>query len=212
MHQSQLLVFPHSSDYTKKSGPQSPSGIPGILRNMHLVAVIGSLSPDSLNRKIAHAAESLARDSMTFHMQEIGNFPLFSTELERDFPFSVTEAKERIASADGVIFFTPEYNRSIPGSLKNFIDWTSRPSGQHPWSQKPVGVVGATPGSLGTATAQYDLKRILTYLGARVMGQPEFFMGSALTKLADDGTLADAKTREALASYLKAFEAHASVR
>ena len=176
---------------------------------MNVLAICGSLRAGSINKALALEATKLA-DGMTVEMAEIGNLPLFNEDIEKSaYPREATALKEKIAAADGVLFFTPEYNRGLPGVLKNAIDWTSRPSGQHPWGGKPVGVLGASSGPRGTIVAQYDLKRTLTYFGCHILGTPEFYVDNSDKKIAD-GELKDEKTREYLVKYLAAFKAHVS--
>jgi chromate reductase len=125
--------------------------------------------------------------------------------MEAAFPPAATVLKDRIKAADGVIIVTPEYNRSIPGPLKNFMDWTSRPYGDSAWKGKHVYVAGATGGLVGTALAQAALRQVLLYLDARVLGQPEFYLTGAGEKFGPDGALADEATRTHIDAALAAF-------
>jgi len=138
----------------------------------------------------------------------IEGFPLYSDTIENtSFPEIATQYKEKIRAADGILVVTPEYNRSMPGSLKNVLDWTSRGK-DLPWKGKSVGVIGASDGVRGASFAQYDVKRVLTYFGAHVMGQPEFYFAEADKKIDAEGTITDEKSQQVLSKYLAAFKAH----
>lgn len=174
---------------------------------MHIIAFCGSLRTGSINKSLALEAVNLA-DGMDVELADIGGLPLYNQDVEESaYPAEAAALKEKLAAANGVLFFTPEFNRGMPGVLKNAIDWTSRPSGQHPWANKPVGVLGASSGPRGTIVAQYDLKRTMNYFGAHVLGQPEFYVDNSDKKITD-GTLHHEKTREYLKKYLAAFRAH----
>jgi chromate reductase len=178
---------------------------------MNIIFIYGSLREKSSNRALAHTAARMAPEDMRIELVGPEGLPLYDQDLEgSSFPEAATALKERIASADGVVFVTPEFNRSIPGPLKNLIDWSSRPDGKHPWGGKPVGVMGVSSGPRGAVVAQYDLKRILTYLGANLMGQPEFYVDNSDKKIDDDGVLRHEKTKEYLKRYLEAFGKHVS--
>jgi len=125
----------------------------------------------------------------------------------------VVAFKEALESADGIILISPEYNRSIPGALKNAIDWASRPAKKSSWYQRPVAVMGATSGSLGTSAMQLHLKGVLAHMGTRLMGFPEFFMSTANEKLNEDGTVVtDPHTREKITSFVESFVEHIQKR
>lgn len=174
---------------------------------MNILALCGSLRAGSINKTLAEEAAKMAQ-GMTIELARIDDLPPYNQDVEESaFPREATALKEKIRAASGVLFFTPEFNRGMPGVLKNAIDWTSRPSGQHPWGGKPVGVLGASSGPRGTIVAQYDLKRSMNYFGAHVMGQPEFYVDNSDKKV-DGGALKDEKTRDYLAKYLAAFETH----
>lgn len=174
---------------------------------MNIVALCGSLREGSINKALMYAAQKLA-DGMTVEHLPIDNLPLYNQDIEESaFPPEAAALKDKIRAASGILIFTPEFNRGMPGVLKNAIDWTSRPSGQHPWGGKPVGILGASSGPRGTIVAQYDLKRTMLYFGAHVMGTPEFHVDNTDDKIVD-GELRNEKTRGYLVKYLAAFRAH----
>ncbi len=142
----------------------------------NIAVVVGSLRRDSFNRKLALAVARLAPSDFTFEELPIGDLPLYNQDDDAAPPASVTRLKSKIAAAQGVLFVTPEYNRSIPGVLKNAIDHASRPYGQASWSGKPAGILGVSVGAIGTALAQQHLRTILAYLDMPTLGQPEAFI------------------------------------
>ncbi len=173
-----------------------------------LLAISGSLRKGSYNSALIRAWKALAPEGVAVEIitaDEVRALPLYDQDMEDAYPESITAMKERIKKADGVIISTPEYNRSIPGVLKNFIDWTSRPYGQSAWVGKPVFVTGATGGAIGTALAQYALKQVLAYLDARVPGQPEFYAGNIKDKVDETGTLTDEDTKEHIRKAYEVF-------
>lgn len=141
-----------------------------------IAVVVGSLRKDSSNRKLAGAITRLAPPEFSFREVQIGSLPLYNQDDDTNQAASVRHMKEEIATAQGVLFVTPEYNRSVPGVLKNAIDHGSRPYGQNVWSGKPAGVLGTSPGASGTAMAQQHLRNILATLDMPTLGQPEAFI------------------------------------
>lgn len=141
-----------------------------------IAVVVGSLRKESFNRKLANAVVKLAPPEFSFKQVEIGDLPLYNQDDDANQAASVKRLKSEIAAAQGVIFVTAEYNRSIPGVLKNAIDHASRPYGQSAWAGKPAGVLGASIGSIGTAVAQQHLRTVLAYLDMPTLGQPEAFI------------------------------------
>ena len=141
-----------------------------------IAVVIGSLRKDSFNRKLALALAHLAPSEFTFEHVEIGDLPLYNQDDDGNQAPQVKRLKSAIRAASGVIFVTPEYNRSVPGVLKNAIDHASRPYGQSAFEHKPAGVLGISIGAIGTACAQQDLRNILAYLDMPTLGQPEAFL------------------------------------
>lgn len=145
-----------------------------------ILTLIGGISQGSLNRKLYRALTALAEDEAEFIAFDISKLPYFSQDLELDPPDSVTFFKEAIREADAILFITPEYNHSIPGVLKNAIDWGSRPYGMNLWEKMPAGIMGASLTVAGTYGAQQHLRQILSYLNLNVMNKPEFSLGGGL--------------------------------
>lgn len=141
-----------------------------------IAVIVGSLRKESINRKLAEALAKLAGSKAEFVFSRIDDLPLFSQDLEPSPPASVTRLKSEIESADAVLIVTPEYNRSIPGVLKNAIDWASRPYGKNSFAGKPGAAIGASGGAIGTAAAQQHLRSIMTHLNVTLMGQPEGYI------------------------------------
>jgi chromate reductase len=141
-----------------------------------IAVVVGSLRKDSFNKKLADALSKLAPPESSFKQLDIGDLPLYNQDDDAQQADSVKRLKSEIAAAQGLLFVTPEYNRSIPGVLKNALDHASRPYGQNAWAGKPAGVLGVSVGAIGTAMAQQHLRNILAYLDAPTLGQPEAFI------------------------------------
>ncbi|MBF7729141.1 NADPH-dependent FMN reductase [Pseudomonas sp. N040] len=145
--------------------------------NQYQIAVIvGSLRQDSFNRQLATALARLAPTEFSFKQLQIGDLPLYNQDDDADQAAAVKRLKAEIGAAQGLLFVTPEYNRSLPGVLKNAIDHASRPYGQNAWAGKPAGVLGVSVGAIGTALAQQHLRNILAYLDVPTLGQPETFI------------------------------------
>lgn len=141
-----------------------------------IAVVVGSLRKDSFNRKLANAIVKLAPPEFSFNQVQIGDLPLYNQDDDASQAEAVKRLKGEISAAQGLLFVTAEYNRSIPGVLKNAIDHASRPYGQSAWAGKPAGVLGASVGAIGTAMAQQHLRNILAYLDVPTLGQPEMFI------------------------------------
>ena len=141
-----------------------------------IAVIVGSLRKDSFNRTLATAIAKLAPPEFAFKQVEIGDLPLYNQDDDGNQAPAVKRLKEEIKAADGLLFVTPEYNRSIPGVLKNAIDHASRPYGQSVWAGKPAGVLGISVGQIGTALAQQHLRNVLSYLDVPAMGAPEAFL------------------------------------
>ena len=156
-----------------------------------IAIVVGSLRRDSFNRRLAEALQSLAPVDFSFELVRLDDLPLYNQDDDRNQAPPVKRLKAQIANAQGVIFVTPEYNRSIPGVLKNAIDHASRPYGQSAWAGKPAGVIGVSVGSIGTAIAQQHLRNVLAYLDMPTLGQPEVFLHNKPGLFAEGGGIGE---------------------
>jgi chromate reductase len=141
-----------------------------------ILALVGGISKDSINRKLFSFFRDEAKDAFDFDEFEIKSLPFFSQDIEDSPPAVAADFKERVKACDGVLLITPEYNRSFPGVLKNALDWGSRPYGQNLWSGKPAGIIGTSPGAIGTFGAQTQMRVIMNFLDLRTMNQPEFYL------------------------------------
>jgi chromate reductase, NAD(P)H dehydrogenase (quinone) len=176
-------------------------------RSFKLLGLCGSLRSASLNRATLHAAAAVLSPAFALTELDFRAVPVFDAdEQAREMPGSVLAIGQAIRSADGVLIASPEYNFSIPGGLKNLIDWLSRLPEQ-PFKHKPVAIMGAATGPLGTARMQYDLRRVLHCLEAQVLLKPEIFVGHAASKFDVNGALTDETTRQLLKQQMAAFEA-----
>lgn len=169
-----------------------------------IFTLIGGISRDSLNKKFYRSIVDLAPEGFEFETFDISKLPFYSQDLENDPPDIVTEFKEKIREADGFLFVTPEYNRSIPGVLKNAIDWPSRPYGHNLWDKKVGAIIGASPGNIGTFGAQHHLRQVLAYLNMHVLAQPEFYF-NATAAFDENNKLVNEKTKHLLQKYFNAF-------
>jgi chromate reductase len=156
-----------------------------------IAVIVGSLRKDSFNRKLALAIAHLAPSDFSFEHLRIDDLPLYNQDDDGNQAPSVKRLKTEIAAAQGLLFVTPEYNRSMPGVLKNAIDHASRPYGQSAWAGKPAGVIGISVGAIGTAVAQQQLRNVLAYLDVRTMGQPEAFIQNKEGLFDDKGHIAE---------------------
>lgn len=146
------------------------------MADTQIAVFVGSLRRDSLNRRLAKALETLAPPGFAFSHPEIGDLPLYNQDDDANPPAQAVRLKREIAAAQGILFVSPEYNRSIPGVLKNAIDHASRPYGQSAWAGKPAGILGISVGATGTSMAQQHLRNMLAYLDMPTLGQPEVFL------------------------------------
>jgi chromate reductase, NAD(P)H dehydrogenase (quinone) len=169
---------------------------------------VGSLSSTSINRILSKALIGLAPEELEFSEIPIGNLALYSPDYDSDYPPEALALKEAIAASDAVLFVTPEYNRSIPGALKNAIDWASRPWGQNSFDHMPAAVCGASIGQIGTAVAQQSLRGVLSFCNARQMTAPECYVHFTTEVFADSGEVADETTRAFLSDFLGEFRTH----
>jgi len=169
---------------------------------------VGSLSSTSINRILSRALIRVAPDDMEFTEIGIGNLPLYSQDYDSDFPPEARALKESIAAVDAVLFVTPEFNRSIPGALKNAIDWASRPWGENSFDHIPAAVIGASVGQIGTAMGQQSLRGVLSFCNARQMTSPEAYIQYSPEVFLDDGEITKDSTREFLAAFMAEFRTY----
>jgi chromate reductase len=167
--------------------------------------IVGSISSTSINRTLAGALAKLAPEGVEFREIEIKDLPFYSPDLDGSFPQVAVDFKQAIADVDGVLIVTPEYSRSIPGVLKNALDWSARPYGQASFDGKPVAVIGASGGGIATAAAQQHLRAILGHYNAVTMGQPEGFIQLTPGLIDADGEVTVESTKEFLGFYLQSF-------
>lgn len=178
-------------------------------RTVTVGLIVGSVSEPSLNRRFAGALAKLApRAGLELREIPIGELPFYGTQYDRGFPPVAQEYRAALDEVPGLLMVTPEYNRSIPGVLKNAIDWATRPSGESWFPGKPVGVIGTSKGAISTAVAQNHLKAVLTAVGAAVLGRPEAYVRYTEGLVDDDGDVTDASTERFLVRYLEALRAH----
>lgn len=168
---------------------------------------VGSLASGSINRTLANALIRLAPDDLEFTEIPIKDLPLYSYDYDADFPPAGRALKNAIEGSDGILFVSPEYNRSIPGALKNAIDWGSRPWGTNSFARKPTGIIGASPGSIGTAVMQSSMRAVLSFLDAPQLNAPEAYVKFNPAVFADDGTVTDEGTAAFLRHYMEEYGA-----
>ena len=161
------------------------------MTTLDIAVLVGSLRRDSLNRRLADAMAAMAPPGVALTQQEIGDLPLYNQDQDGDPAAAVTRLRDALRKADGVVFVTPEYNRSIPGVLKNAIDHASRPYGKSAWAGKPAGVIGVSMGALGTSMAQQHLRNVLAHLDMPTLGQPEAFIQAREGTFQADGQLGE---------------------
>lgn len=166
---------------------------------------VGSLSAGSINRMLAKALVALAPHDLVFTEIPIGDLPLYNRDLDGRFPQAAVDFKATIAVQDALLFVTPEYNRSVPGALKNAIDWASRPHGENVIARKATAVIGASTGPIGTAVAQQQLRSVLSFLQAPQMNAPEAYITVRPGLITEDGRVTDPDTEAFLKRYLDAF-------
>ncbi|MEO8999622.1 MAG: NAD(P)H-dependent oxidoreductase [Rhodanobacter sp.] len=177
------------------------------MSQLKIAILVGSLRMDSFNRRLAHAVEKLAPAEFAFKHVQINDLPLYSQDFDAAYPAVATRLKKDIESADGLLFVTPEYNRSIPGVLKNAIDIASRPWGTNSFAGKPAAVIGTSIGSTGTALAQQHLRNVLAYLDVPTLAQPEVFIHFKDELIADDGTIHSEGTSKFLQGFVDNYVA-----
>jgi len=169
---------------------------------------VGSLSSTSINRELAKAVIRLAPEDLEFTEIPIGNLPLYSQDYDNNFPPEAKALKEAIARSDAILIVTPEFNRSIPGALKNALDWASRPWGDNSLDQMPAAVIGASVGQIGTALAQQSLRGVLSFCNARQMTAPEAYIRYSSELFPGEGEVADESTEAFLTNYMEEFRTY----
>jgi chromate reductase len=162
---------------------------------VRILGIAGSLRRDSYNRATLRAATELVPEGVTIDIFELDGIPGFNQDEEQQPPAKVAELKQRIREADAILFVTPEYNYSVPGVLKNAIDWASRPYGDSAWNGKPAAIMGASIGAIGTARAQYQLRQMMVFLNMFPVNQPEVMIGNASERFDAQGNLTDEATK-----------------
>jgi chromate reductase len=172
-----------------------------------VLGICGSLRKLSINRGLLRAAQQLAPEGVTVETFDLSGIPPYNQDDEATPPAIVTEFKARIRTADAILFATPEYNYSIPGVLKNAIDWASRPYGDSAWAGKPAAIMGASPGTQGTSRAQYHLRQCFVFLDMHTVNRPEVMIPLAGQHCDAEGNLADEKSRQLIANLVAALAA-----
>jgi chromate reductase, NAD(P)H dehydrogenase (quinone) len=166
---------------------------------------VGSLATGSINRTLSKALIKLAPKDLEFNEIPIKDLPLYSSDYDADFPAEGRALKEAVEAADGILFISPEYNRSIPGALKNAIDWGSRPWGTNSFARKPTGIIGASPGGIGTAVMQSSMRSVLSFLDAPQLNTPEAYISFKPEAYGDDGEVKDESTQKFLRHYMDEY-------
>ena len=169
--------------------------------------LVGSLSSTSINRQLAEVLVGLAPPQLRFTDIPIGGLPLFSPDLEADLPPAVAEFKQAVSSSDGLLIVSPEYNRSIPGALKNAIDWGSRPRRDNSFARKPTGIIGASTGHIGTAVMQSSMRSVLSFLDAPQLNSPEAYITFRREVFPGGGVVTDDSTKDFLTHYMGEYAA-----
>ncbi len=167
-----------------------------------VIAIVGSLRKESVNRQLFNNYKDLAKEYFVLEEASIGEIPLYNQDIEQE-PSSVTSLALKIAESDGIIFFSPEYNYSIPGVLKNAIDWLSR-SKLKPFDGKPAAIIGGSPGNIGTARMQYHLRQVGVFLNLKFINKPEVMVGKVFNKL-ENGEINDQDTIDIFEKHIKHF-------
>jgi chromate reductase len=176
-----------------------------MMANYRVGYIIGSLSKESINRLLARALIQLAPDTLSFVEIPIGDLPLYNRDYDADYPAAGTALKEALASVDAILFVTPEYNRGVPGALKNAIDWASRPWGTNSFTGKPSAVIGASPGKIGTAVGQQSLRSALGFCDSPQMTAPEAYIQFTPGLITEEGEVTDESTRQFLGGFIEQF-------
>ncbi|WP_138444613.1 NADPH-dependent FMN reductase [Sinomonas susongensis] len=169
--------------------------------------LVGSLASASINRTLSKALIRLAPEELEFAEIPIGNLPLYSSDYDADYPPEGRSFKDAVESSDGILIVSPEYNRSIPGVLKNAIDWGSRPWGTNSFARKPTGIIGASPGNIGTAVMQSSMRAVLSFLDAPQLNSPEGYIKFDRAVFGNDGSVSDEQTESFLRHYMSEYAA-----
>jgi chromate reductase len=172
---------------------------------IRIAGIVGSLRKGSYNRSALQAALKVIPKSSSLDILDLEGIPGFNQDLEQTFPPKAKELKAKVKAADAILIATPEYNYSVPGVLKNAIDWASRPYGDSAWNGKPVAIMGASPGMLGTARAQYHLRQMFVFLNMFPLNQPEVMIANASEKFDEQGNLKDPTTAQKIKELLEAL-------
>ncbi len=172
---------------------------------MKIAAFTGSLRKGSFNHGLLIAAQELAPQGMEIEILDIGQLPLFNQDLEMNLPAAVVDFKAKVKAADAILIATPEFNYSIPGVLKNALDWGSRPYGTNSFEDKPAAIMGASGGMTATARAQYHLRQTFVFLNVHALNRPEVMVPTAADKFDQNGKLTDQKTRDKIKEMLEAL-------
>ncbi len=173
--------------------------------SVNILGIAGSLRKGSYNRSALRAAVKLVPPGSTLEIFDLDGIPPFNEDHEKEFPPRAREFKSKVSAADAILIATPKYNYSVPGVLKNAIDWASRPYGTSAWNTKPVGMTGASVGTLGTARAQYHLRQIFVFLNMFPLNQPEVMTANAAQKFDEQGNLKDTETLKRIKELLEAL-------
>ena len=176
------------------------------MKKHKIAVVVGSLRKESFNLKTAKSLMALAPKSLTLEIVDIANLPMFNEDLEATPPKEWVAFKEQISAADGILFLTPEYNRSVPAVLKNAIDVGSRPYGDNSWNKKPGAIVSVSIGNISGFGANHHLRQSLAFVNVAAMAQPEAYIGGASALFDDNGKLSNDSTKKFLKSFMEAFE------
>jgi chromate reductase len=172
---------------------------------IRIAGIAGSLRKGSMNKSALRAAAKLAPKGTVLDIVDLEGIPGFNEDLEQNFPPPARDFKAKVKAADAILIVTPEYNYSVPGVLKNAIDWASRPYGNSAWNAKPVAIMGASVGMLGTARAQYHLRQTFVFLNMFPLNQPEVMIANASEKFDEQGNLTDATTEAKIKELLEAL-------
>jgi chromate reductase len=216
MAPSRLLSLPLAMlcRWAFRAEPMQRDAVPAVpsegiyMATLSVAVFVGSLRKASINRRLALAVQRLAPDDLRFEPVAIDSLPLYNQDFDGDYPAAYRSLKQQVEAADALLFVTPEYNRSIPGVLKNALDIASRPWGTNSFAGKPGGVIGASIGSTGSALAQQHLRNVLAYLDVAVLAQPEVFVHFKSDELIDaQGQIASEDTRKFLQGYVDRYAA-----